>query len=291
MGEQRGLISIVIPVYNEEAAIGEDLDTILETMEASGWDYEIIVVDDGSTDRSAEIVRRRPQVRLIRHPHNRGVGAARTTGVRAARGEVIVMTDGDGSYPNRDIPRLLAHIGPYDMVVGARKRETGSLKLLRTPLKLFVRLLASYLTEARIPDLNSGFRAFKKEVAERYLDILPQGHSWVGTITVAFLSDGYLVKFIPIDYYKRKGKSSIRPIHDAWNYFLLVVRMAMYFNPLRVLLPISLFLLAVGGVKLVRDLIVYNFHVPTSTVMIVLTGIQLGALGLLADLIVKRSRL
>jgi len=178
MGEQRGLISIVIPVYNEEAAIGEDLDTILETMEASGWDYEIIVVDDGSTDRSAEIVRRRPQVRLIQHPHNRGVGAARTTGVRAARGEVIVMTDGDGSYPNRDIPRLLAHIGPYDMVVGARKRETGSLKLLRTPLKLFVRLLASYLTETRIPDLNSGFRAFKKWPSAIWTSCLEATPGW-----------------------------------------------------------------------------------------------------------------
>jgi len=284
------MVSIVIPVYNEEAAIGEDLDTIIETMEASGREYEVIVVNDGSTDRSAEIVRQRPQVRLIQHPYNRGVGAARTTGVRAARGEVIVMTDGDGSYPNHDIPRLLAHIGEYDMVVGARKRETGSLKLLRTPVKLFVRLLASYLTETRISDLNSGFRAFKKEVAERYLDILPRGHSWVGTITVAFLSDGYTVKYIPIDYYKRKGKSSIHPIRDTWNYFQLVVRTVMYFNPLKVLLPISLVLLSVGGIKLVRDLIVYNFHVPTSTVMIVLTGIQLGALGLLADLIVKRGK-
>lgn len=285
------MVSIVIPVYNEEAAIGEDLDTIIETMKASGQEYEVIVVDDGSTDRSAEIVRQRPQVRLIQHPSNRGVGAARTTGVRAARGEVIVMTDGDGSYPNHDIPRLLAHIGEYDMVVGARKRETGSLKLLRTPVKLFVRLLASYLTETRISDLNSGFRAFKKEVAERYLDILPRGHSWVGTITVAFLSDGYTVKYVPTDYYKRKGKSSIHPIRDTWNYFQLVVRTVMYFNPLKVLLPISLLLLSVGGIKLVRDLIVYNFHVPTSTVMIVLTGIQLGALGLLADLSVKRGKL
>jgi len=290
MREETSLISIVIPVYNEEAAIGEDLDTIIETMEASGRDYEVIVVDDGSTDRSAEIVRQRPQVRLIQHPYNQGVGAARTTGVRGARGEVIVMTDGDGSYPNHDIPRLLAHIGGHDMVVGARKRETGSLKLLRTPVKLFVRLLASYLTETRIPDLNSGFRAFKKEVAERYLDILPRGHSWVGTITVAFLSDGYTVKYIPIDYYERKGKSSIHPIRDTWNYFQLVVRMAMYFNPLKVFLPISLLLLSVGGVKLVRDVIVYYFHVPTSTVIIVLTGIQLGALGLLADLIVKRGK-
>jgi len=284
------LISIVIPVYNEEAAIGEDLDTIIETMEASGQDYEVIVVDDGSTDRSAEIVRQRPQVRLIQHPYNQGVGAARTTGVRAARGEVIVMTDGDGSYPNHDIPRLLAHVGEYDMVVGARKRETGSLKLLRTPVKLFVRLLASYLTEARIPDLNSGFRAFKKGMAERYLDILPRGHSWVGTITVAFLSGGYTVKYIPIDYYKRKGKSSIQPIRDTWNYFQLVVRMAMYFNPLKVFLPLSLTMVLLGVGKTVNDLLFHN-RVRESDVIIIVVSVLIGMMGLLADLIVAQRKI
>ncbi len=285
------MISIVIPMYNEEAAIGDDLDTIIETMEASDWDYEIIVVDDGSTDRSADIVRQRPQVRLIQHPYNRGVGAARTTGVRAARGEVIVMTDGDGSYPNHEIPRLLAYIGKYDMVVGARKRETGSLKWLRALVKLSVRLLASYLTGVKIPDLNSGFRAFKKEIAEKFLPILPSTHSWVGTITIAFLSDGYMVKYIPIDYYKRKGKSSIHPIRDAWNYFLLVVRTIMYFNPLKVFLPVALTLIVVGAIKLLRDIIYYRgLYVPGITLMLILTAIQVGAIGLLADLIVKRTR-
>lgn len=286
------LISIVIPVYNEEAAIGEDLDTIIETMEASGWDYEVIVVDDGSTDRSAEVVRQRPQVRLIQHPYNRGVGAARTTGVRAARGEVIVMTDGDGSYPNHDIPRLLAHVGEHDMVVGARKRETGRLKWLRSLVKLFVRLLASYLTGVRIPDLNSGFRAFKRGIAERFLPILPSTHSWVGTITIAFLSEGYTVKFIPIDYYQRKGrKSSIHPISDTYNYISLVVRTIMYFNPLKVFLPLSLFLFLVGGGKMVYDIFTYHFHFAPSTVITILTAIQVGAIGLLADLIVKRGGL
>jgi len=285
------MISIVIPMYNEEAAIGDDLDTIIETMEASDWDYEIIVVDDGSTDRSADIVRQRPQVRLIQHPYNRGVGAARTTGVRAARGEVIVMTDGDGSYPNHEIPRLLAYIGKYDMVVGARKRETGSLKWLRALVKLSVRLLASYLTGVKIPDLNSGFRAFKKDIAEKFLPILPSTHSWVGTITIAFLSDGYMVKYIPIDYYKRKGKSSIHPIRDAWNYFLLVVRTIMYFNPLKVFLPVALTLIVVGAIKLLRDIIYYRgLYVPGITLMLILTAIQVGAIGLLADLIVKRTR-
>ena len=285
------MISIIIPMYNEEDAIGGDLDTIIQTMSGSDVPWEIIVVDDGSTDASAEIVRRREGVRLIQHPYNRGTGAARTTGLQHARGDVIVMTDGDGTYPNQDIPRLLAHIGECDMVIGARKMETGSLKWLRSPTKLFIRLLASYLTGVKIPDVNSGLRVFKKSVAERFLDILPTTHSWVGTQTVAFLSEGYAVKFVPIDYYKRKGKSSFHPISDTYNYLSLVVRTIMYFNPLKVFLPVALTLIVVGVVKLIRDIIYYRgFYVPGVTLMLILTAIQVGAIGLLADLIVKRAR-
>jgi len=285
------MISIIIPVYNEEEAIGDDLDTIIQTMSTSDVPWEIIVVDDGSTDASAEIVRQREGVRLIQHPYNRGTGAARTTGLKHARGDVIVMTDGDGTYPNQDIPRLLAHMDECDMVIGARRAEAGSLKWLRSPTKLFIRLLASYLTGVRIPDLNSGLRVFKKSVTERFLDILPTTHSWVGTQTIAFLSEGYTVKFVPIDYYKRKGKSSFHPIADTYNYISLVVRTIMYFNPLKVFLPVALALIVVGAVKLVRDIVYYRgFYVPGVTLMLILTAIQVGAIGLLADLIVKRTR-
>ncbi len=285
------MISIIIPMYNEEAAIGDDLDTIIQTMSGSDVPWEIIVVDDGSTDASAEIVRQREGVRLIQHPYNRGTGAARTTGLHHAKGDVIVMTDGDGTYPNHDIPGLLAYIGDYDMVIGARKTERGSLKWLRSPAKHFIRLLASYLTGAKIPDVNSGLRVFKKGVAERFLDILPTTHSWVGTQTVAFLSEGYAVKFVPIDYYKRKGKSSFHPITDTYNYLSLVVRTIMYFNPLKVFLPVALALIVVGMVKLVRDIIYYRGpYIPGVTLMLILTAIQVGAIGLLADLIVKRAR-
>ncbi len=299
------MISIIIPMYNEEEAIGDDLDVIIQTMSSLpsfppnfGGDeregdipWEIIVVDDGSTDASAEIVRQREGVRLIQHGHNRGTGAARTTGLQHARGDVIVMTDGDGTYPNQDIPRLLAYIGECDLVIGARRTETGSLRWLRSPTKLFIRLLASYMTGVRIPDLNSGLRAFKKSIAERFLDILPTTHSWVGTQTVAFLSEGYAVEFIPIDYYQRKGsKSSFHPIADTYNYISLVVRTIMYFNPLKVFLPVALALIVVGAVKLVRDIVYYRgFYVPGVTLMLILTAIQVGAIGLLADLIVKRS--
>jgi glycosyltransferase involved in cell wall biosynthesis len=285
------MISIIIPMYNEEQAIGDDLDTIIETMSGSDVPWEIIVVDDGSTDASAEIVRQREGVKLIQHPYNRGTGAARTRGLQHARGDVIVMTDGDGTYPNRDIPHLLTHIGEYDMVIGARRMEAGSLRWLRSPTKLFIRLLASYLTGIRIPDLNSGLRVFKKSIGERFLNILPTTHSWVGTQTVAFLSEGYAVKFVPIDYYKRKGKSSFHPVSDTYNYLSLVVRTIMYFNPLKVFLPVSLALIVVGAAKLVRDVIHYRSpYIPGVTLMLILTAIQVGAIGLLADLIVRRAR-
>ena len=282
-------ISVVLPIYNEEAAIGDDLDLIKRTMDATGYPYEIIVVNDGSTDRTVEIVSSRPWVRLLHHTHNRGTGAARTTGVKAAQGNLILMTDGDGTYPNQDMPKMLEYLQHCDMVIGARKEEKGTLKWLRSSAKWFIRTLASYLTATKIPDLNSGMRGFRRDIALKYLNILPTTHSWVSTITIAFLSDGYEVAFMPIDYYPRKGKSSFHPLRDTYNYLTLVVRAVTYFNPLRVFLPLSLFLFAVGGIKLIRDLIVYHFHVPTGTVLVLVTAVQIGVMGLLADLIVRKS--
>ncbi|MBM2825993.1 MAG: glycosyl transferase family 2 [Dehalococcoidia bacterium] len=285
-----GLVSVVIPVYNEEEAIGHDLDVITKAMDISGIYYEVIVVDDGSGDRTSQIVESRKEVKLVRHDRNLGTGAALKTGIRHAKGDIVVMTDGDGTYPNHEIPALLSYMGEYDMVIGARKRERGTVPWLRTPAKAFIRTLASYMTGVKIPDLNSGLRCFRKDVAEKFFPILPQGHSWVSTITLAFLSSGYQVKFLPIDYYERKGgKSSFHPVKDTLSYLGLVARTVMYFNPLKILGPLSLALLTIGGAKLIRDVMVYNFHVPGSTIMIVLTGIQVLALGLIADLIVKRT--
>ena len=285
------LVSIVIPAYNEEVAIGDDLDLIKRTMDGTGQPYEVIVVNDGSTDRTAEIVSSRPWVRLLHHSHNRGTGAARSTGVRAAAGNLILMTDGDGTYPNQDMPKLVEELQRCDMVIGARKKEKGTMKWLRAPAKWFIRSLASYLTAVKIPDLNSGLRGFKKDLVMKYMGILPNTHSWVSTITIAFLSDGYEVHFIPIDYYERKGRSSFHPLRDTYNYLTLVVRAVTFFNPLKVFLPISLFLFAVGGIKMVSDIFRYNFHIPTTTVIVLLTAVQVAAMGLLADLIVRKGAL
>ena len=283
------LVSIVIPAYNEEVAIGDDLDLIKRTMDATGQPYEVIVVNDGSTDRTVEIVSSRPWAKLLHHSRNRGTGAARSTGVRAALGNLILMTDGDGTYPNQDMPKLVDELQRCDMVIGARRQEKGTVRWLRTPAKWFIRSLASYLTGVKIPDLNSGLRGFKKDLVMKYMGILPNTHSWVSTITIAFLSDGYEVHFVPIEYYERKGKSSFHPMRDTYNYLTLVVRAVTYFNPLKVFLPISLFLFAVGGIKMVSDIFRYNFHIPTTTVIVLLTAVQVAVMGLLADLIVRKG--
>jgi len=286
-------VSIVFPVYNEEATIASDLEKTKAAMDASPYTYEIIVVDDGSQDNTAAIVRDREWVRLVQHPRNRGAGAARNTGLTVAQGTLVAMSDGDGTYPVEDIPRLVKHLleNNHDMVIGARNREAGTLRLLRTPAKWFIRTLAAYLTQTHIPDLNSGLRVFRKEPALALANILPNTHSWVSTITIGFLSNDYSVAWLPIDYYPRKGRSTFHPISDTYNYLSLVVRTVMYFNPLRIFLPITTILFLLATLKLIRDFINYrSFYVPSITLMLFVTALQIGALGFLADLVVRKTK-
>jgi glycosyltransferase involved in cell wall biosynthesis len=284
------LITIVIPAFNEEEGIKETLARIFQTMDAAGYHYEVVVVDDGSSDQTAHAVRDFPRALLVQHNRNRGSGAATNTGIRHARGEIIVMTDGDGTYPVQDIPRLLELMDRHDMVIGARTRETGTLKFLRMPAKWFIRSLASYLTETRIPDLNSGLRAFRKANALRYTHLLPRGQSWVSTITLAHLSDDMDVAWIPIEYYERKGQSKFRPIQDTYNYLMLVIRTVMYFNPMKILFPFGAILLLIGVVRQVYEFATINLVVHSSNVLLVLAGLNIILLALLADLVVRRVR-
>lgn len=288
-------VSVVVPTYNEEEAISGDLDVILETMAASRWDYEVIVVNDGSTDRTAEIVKGYADrgVALLEHRENRGGGFSRNTGIRAATGDVVMVTDGDGTYPNQDMPKLLDVMEreDLDMVVGARTKEAGTMRFLRMRAKWFIRKLAEWLSGFTIPDLNSGLRAMKKDVFMPFMDILPWGHSWVSTITLAMLSSGYNVDFVDIDYFPRKGSSTFHPLKDTYSYLTLVIRTVTWFNPLKVFFPAALLIIFAGLVKLVVDSIIYSyFRVTGTTVIVFLVGIQLVALGLLADLIVQRVK-
>ena len=287
---QDQFISIIIPAFNEREGIGETLSIIFETMDAAKYDYEVIVVNDGSNDGTPDQVKKFARATLVNHTRNRGSGASTNTGVKHARGEICVMTDGDGTYPVQDIPRLLQEMNEYDMVIGARTREAGTMKMLRTPAKWFIRSLASFLTDTKIPDLNSGLRAFKKQNALKYIHILPQGQSWVSTITLAHLSDNLDVKWIPIEYYERKGKSKFRPIQDTYNYLMLVLRTVMYFNPMKILFPIGAVFLLAGILRQIWWFAIGNLVVHSSNVLLVVVGLNIVMMALLADLVVRRAR-
>jgi hypothetical protein len=203
---------------------------------------------------------------------------------------VVVWTDADMTYPNDRIPELVAQLDDtYDQVVGARRTEAGTYRLARVPAKWAIRKLASFLTSTEIPDLNSGLRAFKRAVAEPYLRLLPSGFSCVTTITLAFLANGHQVKYVPIDYFKRAGRSKFHPFKDAYNYLIQVLRMVMYFNPLRVLMPVALTLLAATFAKAGVDLLVHDLRVTGSTVLVGLAAFNIMAIALLADLVVRRT--
>jgi glycosyltransferase involved in cell wall biosynthesis len=283
-------VSVVLPCYNERDHVELEVKRIRTALTAAGLRHELVCVDDGSTDGTREVLQAIDGIRTILLPRNQGSGTARRIGTQQARGRVVVWTDADLTYPNERIPELVAQLDEtYDQVVGARKSEAGTYRLLRVPAKWAIRRLAAYLTSTDIPDLNSGLRAFKRTVAEPYLRLLPPGFSCVTTITLAFLSNGHPVKYVPVDYFKRAGRSKFHPFRDAYNYLLQVLRMVMYFNPLRVLMPVALALLATTAAKLAYDLVVHHLRVTGSTVLVGLAAFNIIAIALLADLVVHRS--
>jgi glycosyltransferase involved in cell wall biosynthesis len=283
-------VTVVLPCFNERDHVELEVKRIRAALEAAGTSYELICVDDGSTDGTGDLLQTIPGIRVIRLPRNQGSGTARRIGTQAASGRVVVWTDADLTYPNQRIPELVAQLDEgYDQVVGARRSEAGTYRLVRVPAKWAIRRLAGYLTSSEIPDLNSGLRVFKRSVAAPYLRLLPSGFSCVTTITLAFLSNGHAIKYVPVDYVKRAGRSKFHPLRDAYNYLLQVLRMVMYFNPLRVLMPVALVLLAATGIKLVVDLVRFDFHVAGSTVLVGLAAFNIMAIALLADLVVRRT--
>src|SRR6266487_1418086 len=271
-------VSVVLPCYNERNHVEQEIKRIRASLEAAGMTYELICVDDGSTDGTREVLERIPDLRLILFQRNQGSGTARRIGTQEARGQVVVWTDADMTYPNELLPELVRELDDsFDQVVGARRSEAGTYKFFRVPAKWAIRRLASYLTNTAIPDLNSGMRVFKRSVAEPYLRLLPPGFSCVTTITLAFLSNGHQIKYVPIDYFKRAGRSKFHPFKDAYNYIL------------RVLMPVGLTLFGATFAKLIWDLTVHHFRVTGSTVLLGTAGFNIIAIGLLADLVVKRT--
>ena len=284
-------VSVVLPAFNEQDSIGAVITSIRYVMNELPLRYEILVVDDCSTDATED---RATQLsaRVIRHAMNLGSGAARRTGIREARGEIIVMMDADGTYEPRTIPEMLSFFPQYDQVNGARTSEQGTLRPLRSLAKGFIRYLGMYLSGRYIPDLNTGLKAFKRSIMLQYLWVLPDGFSCVTTMTLAFLTNGHPVKYIPTPYYKRSGgKSKFHPIGDTAMYFSTVVRVATYFRPLRVYGPLALITIVAGIIKSWYDFFIHTKHsLEESDIILICTGILLAAIGLLADLIVAQRR-
>lgn len=283
-------VSVVLPVFNEVDHLEQEIKRIRKTLDDSDYTYEIIVVDDGSTDGSGELAATIEGVHTLRFLTNRGSGSARKYGSLSARGEVVVWTDVDMSYPNDEIPRLLGELAGYDQVVGARKTEEGTVKFLRKPAKWFIRRLAAYLAGTPIPDLNSGFRAFRREVGDQFLYLLPRGFSCVTTITMAFLSNGYSIKYIPIDYAQRAGESKFHWWRDTRRYLLQVVRMILMHEPLRFFGPIASLMGIVGVGKLIFDLIDKDLRVATNTIVLLGLAFALAGVGIIADLMVQLNK-
>lgn len=276
-------VSIVIPAFNEEGAIVSGIREIREVMDPSGYEYEIIVVDDGSEDKTAELARAEG-INLIERPENQGYGAALKAGIRRTAHDVIVITDADGTYPAKYIPDLVGQLGMYDMVVGARTGENVAAPLVRKPAKWVLRKLASYLAGRHIPDLNSGLRVMRKSLIARFVHLLPSGFSFTTTITLAALCSGSLVKYIPIDYHARIGKSKIRPTH-AFDFTLLIIRTIVYFNPLKVFIPLGALFFLGGMSKFFYDLYIGNLS--ETAVLGFIGAAILWAVGLLSDQIAK----
>jgi polyisoprenyl-phosphate glycosyltransferase len=287
-------VTIILPCYNEEGHVIAEVERITRAMDSSGYSYELLAIDDGSTDQTLaklhEAAPRFPQLEVIPMPRNGGSGVVRRIGTQRAQGEIVAWTDADMTYPNERIPELVQVLEKdpmVDQVVGARTSEQGTYKFLRVPAKWVIRKFAERLSGSRIPDLNSGMRVFRREVALPYLRLLPPGFSCVTTITLAFLSNNHEIQYVPIEYAQRAGRSKFKFVSDAYKYILQILRMVMYFNPLKVLMPLALTLLGIGTLKAVYDVIVHPVHIATDTVLIVITGLMIGSVALLGDLVVR----
>ncbi|MDX9753220.1 MAG: glycosyltransferase family 2 protein, partial [bacterium] len=278
-------VSIVVPVYNEAENITPFLKELCHTTKALSYPAEIILVDDGSTDATSTLLPP-ASVKLIRHEINQGYGAAIKTGIHHSTHEALVIIDADGTYAAEDIPSLLKLLRQYEMVVGARLGVEAQIPWVRRPVKWIIGHFAAWMVRRRIPDLNSGLRAFRKSQVLPFIRLLPDGFSLTTTLTVALMTSGRRVFYHPIQYRKRGGKSKFRPISDTWNMILTILRTVVLIRPLNVFLPLSLILALLAVAVLVISKAMGHFMDATFIVLMT-TSIQMFVLGLIADLIVR----
>jgi len=281
--------SVLVPAYNEEEGILETLTDLRERLAPLADKSEIIVIDDGSTDRTRALLEGFSGIDVVRHDRNLGYGAALKTGIRKARYPLIVITDADGTYPNERIPELVRLADSAEMVVGSRTGGNVDSQGLRSIPKWFLKRFAEWLVRREIPDINSGLRVFRRDAVAEFIGILPDTFSFTTTITLAMLTSGRTVHYEPIDYRRRVGKSKIRPIRDTLRIAQLILRTGMYFAPLRVFLPVAL-MFGIGFlVSLCVDVFIRR-DLTEATLVLLVASTQLAMFALLADMFDKRSR-
>ena len=274
-------LSVVVPAFNEEGAILHTIEDIRREMDATGVPYEIIVIDDGSEDKTLEIARQTGVV-VDTNQVNTGYGASLKRGIKHAQYEYVAIIDADGTYPARYLPAMLKMCRTQDMVVGDRGAAMKNVPWSRKPAKWVLNAFASFLAERRLNDLNSGLRVFRKSELVPFIPLLPQKFSFTTTITLCMSCNGKRMIYTPIEYGKRVGKSKIRPV-DFINFIILVLRMTVLFNPLRVFIPLGLGLMALGGLKFVYD--IWMDNLSETTVFAFLSALIIWSLGLIADMI------
>ncbi|MFH2138236.1 MAG: glycosyltransferase family 2 protein [Candidatus Omnitrophota bacterium] len=273
-------ISIIIPAYNEQNSIGKTLEGLVKEYSDMA---EIIIINDGSNDKTPEIIRQFKEVKLINHKHNHGYGASLKSGIHYASTDAVCFYDADDQHHNKDIERLIKEIDNADMVIGSRGISAFK-NWLRAPGKLVLHFIANFLVNQKIPDLNSGFRIVKRDILLKYIHLLPDGFSASTTMTMVFLSRGYDVKFIPITVKKRIGTSQVRQLRDGVNTIKLILRLIMLFNPLRFFVSFGFISIGIGMIYGTYKVFTNNqMGFPVGALLIVLTGMLSFIFGLLAD--------
>ena len=269
-------VSVVIPAYNEGAVIAE----IITALAAAGPWHEIIVVDDGSSDGTGDHAARAGAI-VVRHPYNKGNGAAVKSGIRTASGEYVLILDGDGQHSPADAQRIVARLGEYDLVIAARSSSTQATQARRVG-NTALNQLASYLTERDIPDLTSGFRAARREHLREFLHLLPNGFSTPTTTTLAFIKAGYNVAFEPVEARQRLGSSKIKFARDGTKFFLIILKIVTIYSPMRVFVPLSLVTFALGVLYGVWNVAVHA-RIPNGAVLLILFAVGVFLVGLVSE--------
>jgi glycosyltransferase involved in cell wall biosynthesis len=269
-------VSIVIPAFNEGPAIA----AVVAALAESGPWHEIIVVDDGSRDDTGANAAAAGAT-VVRHPYNKGNGAAVKSGIRRATGEYVLIVDGDGQHSPADARRLVARLGEYDLVIGARSNGTQATHARRFGNSLLNRL-ASYMTDREIPDLTSGFRGARRDYLREFLHLLPNGFSTPTTTTLAFIKAGYNVAFEPTDARQRVGSSKIRLARDGTKFFLIILKIVTIYSPMRVFLPLSLVSFVTGVVYGVWNVVLHS-RIPNGSVLLILFALGVFLVGLVSE--------